>query len=98
MDIEVAKAFKVGVPPQGQDFQGTIIYLHSPEGSVIVNLSKLFRNSDFLAVMKANKSNITGYQEGAGRYGNSEKEVVLEIGAVTPEDIYSLGGVIKSIE
>lgn len=91
-DIEVAKAFKGGVPPQGQGFQGTILSLHPPAGSVIVNLSKLFRDADFLAAMEANKAQITGYHEGAGRYADSQSEVVLEIDAVTPEDIYSLGG------
>lgn len=91
-DIGVAKAFKGGVPPQGQGFQGAILYLHPPKGSVIVNLSMLFRDADFQAAMEANKSNITGYHNGAGRYKGSQDEVVLEIDAVTPEDIYSLGG------
>lgn len=92
LDIELAKAFKGGVPPAGQGFQGTILYLYPPPGRVIVNLSMLFRDASFLDAMESNKSNITGYQEGAGRYRNSQNEVVLEIDAVTPEDIYSLGG------
>jgi hypothetical protein len=92
LDIEVAKAFKGGVPPVGQGFQGTILYLYPPPGSVIVNLSKLFRDAAFLAAMEKNKSCISGYQDGAGRYKNGQSEVVLEIDAVTPEDIYSLGG------
>lgn len=92
LDIEVAKGFKGGVPPEGQGFLGTILYLYPPPGSVIVNLSKLFRDAAFLEAMKKNKQHITGYQDGAGRYENSQSEVVLEIDAVTPEDIYSLGG------
>lgn len=92
LDIEVAKAFKGGVPPEGQGFQGTILYLYPPPGSVIVNLSKLFRDAAFLEAMKKNEQHITGYHDGAGRYENSQSEVVLEIDAVTPEDIYSLGG------
>jgi hypothetical protein len=92
LDIELAKAFKGGVPPAGQGFQGTILYLYPPPGSVVVNLSMLFRNASFLDAMEKNKSSITGYQDGAGRYGNSQSEVVLEIEAVAPEDIYSLGG------
>jgi hypothetical protein len=92
LDIELAKAFKGGVPPAGQGFQGTILYLYPPLGSVIVNLSMLFRNASFLDAIEKNKSSIAGYQDGVGRYGNSQSEVVLEIEAVAPEDIYSLGG------
>jgi hypothetical protein len=92
LDIDVAKAFKGGVPPAGQGFQGTILYLYPPPGSVVVNLSKLFRDAAFLDAMEKNKSCITGYQDGAGRYKDGQSEVVLEIDAVTPEDIYSLGG------
>lgn len=92
LDIEVAKAFKGGVPPEGQGFQGAIIFLYPPQGNVIANLSKLYRDPAFLEAMERNKSNITGYYDGAGRHENSQSEVVLEIDAVTPEDIYSLGG------
>lgn len=89
---EVAKAFKGGVPPDGQGYQGTILYLYPPPGSVIVNLSKLYQNPAFTDAMKQNSADILGYGNGAGRWGNSQSEVVLEIDAVTPEDIYALGG------
>lgn len=92
LDAEVAKAFKGGVPPQGQGFQGTILYLHPPPGSVVVNISKLYCDPAFREAMEINKTNIEGYYEGAGRYKNNQSEVVLEIDTVTPEDIYSLGG------
>lgn len=42
--------------------------------------------------MERNKSAINGYGDGAGRYWDRQSEVVLEIDAVTQEDIYSLGG------
>jgi hypothetical protein len=42
--------------------------------------------------MQRSKATITGYSDGAGRYWDSQSEVVLEIDAVTQEDIYSLGG------
>lgn len=90
--IEVAKAFKGGVPPEGQGYQGTILCLHPPPCSVIVNLSKLYRNPAFTEAIERNRNAINGYSDGAGRWKNSQSEVVLEIDAVTPEDIYSLGG------
>ena len=68
LDIEVAKAFKGGVPPVGQGFQGTILYLFPPAGSVVVNLSTLFRDAAFLDAIERNKSHISGYQDGVGRY------------------------------
>lgn len=98
IDLELAKAFKGGVPPEGQGYQGTILYLHPPPGSVIVNLYRLYSDEDFVDSLEKNKSNITGYSLGAGRYHNSQSEVVLEIHEVTQEDIYSLGGHSSSIE
>lgn len=61
------------------------------EGSRLRPIS-LFRDADFLEAMKENEQRITGYHDGAGRDENSQSEVVLEINAVSPEDIYSLGG------
>lgn len=90
--IEVAKAFKGGVPNSGQGFQGTILYLFPSPGSVIVNLERLYRNPDFVTAMERNSARIGGYSDGAGRWRNSQFEVVLEIDTVTPEDVFSLGG------
>lgn len=92
-DIEVAKGFKSGVPPDGQGYQGVIFCINPPPSSrVIVNLRELYKNPEFCAAMSRNKSAIVGFSEGAGRYWDSQSEVVLEIDAVSQEDIYSLGG------
>ena len=92
LDLEVAKGFKGGVPPDGQGFQGTILSLYPPPGSVIVNLWKLYQDPAFIGSMEKNKAHIAGYHDGSGCYKNIQSEVVLEIDAVTQEDIYSLGG------
>lgn len=42
--------------------------------------------------MEKNKSAIANFPDGAGRYWDSHSEVVLEIDAVSQEEIYSLGG------
>lgn len=92
-DIEIAKAFKSGVPPNGQGYQGVIFCINPPPSSqVIVNLRELYKSPAFCAAMERNKSAITGFSDGAGRYWDSQSEIVLEIDAVTQEDIYSLGG------
>lgn len=92
-DIEVAKAFKSGVPPDGQGYQGVIFCISPPPSSrVIVNLRELYKNPEFCDAMYRNKSTIVAFSDGAGLYWDSQSEVVLEINAVSQENIYSLGG------
>lgn len=96
--LEIAKAFKNGVPPEGQGYQGVILHVHPKPEDVIVNLSKLYQEPAFRDVLEKNKASITGYHEGAGLYANSQIEVVLEIATVTQQDIYSMGGHSSSFE
>ena len=91
-DLEVAMRLKGGVPPEGQGYQGVIFCLLPPPGSVIIDLQALYRDQDFVAALEQNKQSIVGYYDGAGRYGSTQSEVVLEVAAVTQQDIYSLGG------
>lgn len=90
-DAEVAKSFKRGVPPPG-DWQGVILSIKAPPNGVIVNLWQLYRNPQFLDALDRHKASIDGYAEGAGRYRDSQYEIVLEVESVTQADIYSLGG------
>jgi len=92
-DIEIAKEFKNGVPPEGQGYQGVIFCIKPPPtGHVILNLMELYKSPAFCAAMERNKSAINCYADGAGRYWDHQSEIVLEIAAVTQDDIYSLGG------
>jgi hypothetical protein len=90
--IEVAKSFKNGVPPEGQGYQGVILCTSPNQNSVIVNFGELYDEPAFLAAMEQRRNSITGYHDGAGRYGNDQREVVLEIASVTQQEIYSMGG------
>jgi len=92
IDVEVAKAFKGGVPPEGQGYQGVILCVYPQPKSVVVNLHELYQAPEFLAALKQNQAAINGYQDGAGRYSNKQSEVVLEVASVTQQDIYSMGG------
>jgi hypothetical protein len=92
LNLELAKAFKGGVPPEGQGYQGVILCVLPPPGSVIVNLCELYKDSDFTAALEEHKGSIIGFSDGAGRYGNEQSEVVLEVASVAQRDIYSLGG------
>lgn len=92
LNLEVAKEFKGGVPPEGQGYQGVIFFIKPRPDNVILNLGELFRDTIFLDTLAKNNSSIQGYAEGIGRYQGTQSEVVLEIDQVTQEDVYSLGG------
>lgn len=92
VDIEVAKAFKGGVPPEGQGYRGVILNVYPSADNVIVNLRELYKEAEFVAALERHKGAITGYHDGAGRFGNDQNEVVLEVAAVTQQYIYSMGG------
>lgn len=61
----MAKAFKDGVLPEGQGYQGVILCVFPPPSSVIVNLRELYQDPDF-AALEQHKGSITGYHDGAG--------------------------------
>ncbi|MDF1632860.1 hypothetical protein [Mycoplana sp. MJR14] len=86
----IAKTFKGGVPPEG--WQGVIVALKPPAGSIILNLDTLYRSDDFLIALDRERGFITGCADGAGRYGGTQSEVVLEIDSLNSSDIYALGG------
>lgn len=87
--LEAAKVFKGGVTPNGQ---GVIIAVFPPKGSVILNLNELYNDTDFLSALEDQKDHIKRYADGAGRYGNSQCEVVLDLDTGTPGNIVCLGG------
>ncbi|WP_422650095.1 hypothetical protein OJJOAM_004726 [Cupriavidus sp. H18C1] len=80
LSYPVAMTFKNGVPPQGSGYQGVIVAIERPASAqIIVNISRLYKDRDFLAAMEANKASISGYAEGAGRYkgesaGNRDRD------------------------
>ena len=78
VDFETAKSIKNGVPPQGQELTGTIVSITPLWEQVVVNLDALYHDSHFCAVMLANQNQILGYYEGAGKYKNTQRQVVLE--------------------
>lgn len=86
----IAKTFKGGVPPEG--WQGVIFEIMPEPGSVIVNLHALYQASDFRAAMERESSAIDGFWDGAGRYGNTQAEVVLSIENLDRASVHALGG------
>ncbi|KKN85078.1 hypothetical protein LCGC14_0282470 [marine sediment metagenome] len=94
----VARDFNGGVQPKLFGLQGVILAVNPKMGTVILNLSALYQDALFLHSLEHHKDQIVGYDQGAGRYRNLEKEVVLEIDAVSTDDIYSLSGYSSSLE
>lgn len=92
VELKVAQELKNGIPPQGQGYQGVIFYVMPKPENVIVSLRDLYSDPDFTAALEREKGNIDYYHSGAGRHGNDQNEVVLELDSVTQEDVHSLGG------
>ncbi|WP_429950028.1 hypothetical protein ACQYWY_00510 [Comamonas sediminis] len=99
INLPVAMAFKNGVPPQGGIFQGVILMMERPlSDRIILNINRLYKDRNFLNALDENKSSITNYEKGAGRYKNSQQEVVIEMESITKNQIRSLGGYTSNIE
>lgn len=88
--LSTAKDFKEGVPREG--WQGVIFGITPNPDSVILNLSSLFMDDEFLESVEKNEANINNYNEGIGRFGNHELEVILKVDYLSIHDIYALGG------
>lgn len=92
--IDAAKEFKGGVPPLG--YQGVIFCISPNCDSVIVNLARLFSDSGFCAFLEEKKGEVKDFDKGIGRYGGSQKEVVIEIDTLPLGSLYAWGGYTSS--
>lgn len=86
----IAASFKGGVPPAG--FQGVIFALVPDPDQVILNVSRLVGDPDFLAAAQEIAEDVVGFNDGTGRYGTSQQEIVLDLQKVRFDQIYQLGG------
>ncbi len=55
-------------------------------------MRELYKDPAFREALEQNKASISGFHDGAGRYGADQSEIVLEVPSVTQQDIYSMGG------
>ena len=88
--IEVAKAFKGGVPPE--EWRGVILMIAPKPKQVVLNLSTLYQTPEFRRAIEDHKANIKGFHDGIGKYGASQSEVILEVSSVGPDQIWTMGG------
>lgn len=89
-DIAIAKAFKGGVPPA--DLQGVIFKITPPKNSVVLNLAALHADPAFQTAVETHKASIDGYHNGIKRWGDSQREVVIELGNLDQASVHSYGG------
>ncbi len=89
-ELCIAQQFKGGVPPEG--LQGVIFKLTPPQESIVVNLVKVYSEPSFLEACERHRHQVTGFQNGIGKYGSSQHEVVVEIGNLSPEHVLQFGG------
>jgi hypothetical protein len=95
--ITVAKEFKGGVPDR-LSYQALIFAVIPPLGTVVLNFPALFENPEFIAAVNQYRSQITGFGDGIGRYGNSQREVVIELSVLPLNALSFWGGFSSSQE
>ena len=91
-DEAVARDFKGGGPPQRGGYTGVIFRVCPKQENVVINLNRLLRDADFLECIEKWKHSIDGFSVGFGRYGNTQKEVVLELSELPLDSIHAWGG------
>ncbi len=98
VDFAVAKNLKNGVPKAG--IQGVILSKSPISGAykVILNLSTLYADDEFLTQAHDMRGQIAGYEYGIGQFGASQSEVIIETPKISATDIYSLGGYSSDFE
>ncbi|MCE9561954.1 MAG: hypothetical protein K8U57_07855 [Planctomycetes bacterium] len=86
----VAMDFKGGVPAAGT--QGVIFAIKPGTGNVILNINALCKEPAFAEAVEAQKANIKGYEQGHGKYGNKQNEVVIETATIPLDTVHAWGG------
>ncbi|MGG6893676.1 hypothetical protein [Rhizobium sp. BR 315] len=89
--LDVAKNFKGGVV-WGDEDRSIILAIKPPSGSVVANLDRLYGTPEFQRAVATHGPKVDFFHNGAGKYGNTQKEIVLELGSLRSTSIYSYGG------
>lgn len=90
-DLEVSKNFKGGVV-WGDEDRSIILAIQPPSGSVVANIKRLYDDPDFQKAVALHGPKVDYFYNGAGKYGNTQKEIVLELASLSSSSIYSYGG------
>lgn len=99
LDPDVAKGVKGGVPDEwkgGKRWVGVILEHKRKPAEVLVNLDALRVDLNFQRSLS--EAGPDKYAEGIRRYGNSQREVVLDLARVSLKQIWSWGGYSSAVE
>lgn len=91
-DKEFVKKFNNGVPKR--KYQGVIFEISNEykDLEVILNLKELFNDPIFKIECELQKHNITNFDDGIGKYYNSESEIILKVNKLKISQIWAYGG------
>lgn len=89
--VEVAKKFKYGVSTK--DGEQSLILRYSPTANeVILNLKEVYSSPLFHQAVAYYESQIKNINRGIKKYGDSQREIILEVDEVSLSNIHMLGG------
>lgn len=90
IDYEVTAVIHGGVPNVGK--HGFIFGFRPPKEAVIVNLHALYKDTKFKRSCRHYQGRISGYKDGIGKFGATEKEVILEVDSLSVMMVHAIGG------
>ena len=97
-DYKVAQNFyKEGIPLYPYEGINYIIKITNCS-NIILNIESLYSDTAFIKACEKHKKNIKEYSKGIGRFGNTQKEVILDIESVSVDNIYAFWGTSSSKE
>jgi len=97
LSIDVVKIFNAGVPPKGIK-TGVIFHANPSAHNVVVNLSRLYNNTDFLNACFVYRDKIKNYGAGIGAFGNRESEIIIHVKSLPISSVFAFGGYSHSID
>jgi hypothetical protein len=91
LQFDVAQHVKGGIAPKGELVINAIFRVRPSPVQVVLNLHEIYRDPEFHAACERKRSGIVGFGDGIGRYGDSQREVILELPFVELADVEALG-------
>jgi hypothetical protein len=88
-DLSVATRLWGGDPEPDRE---TLIFAIAPgTGNVILNVAALYREPEFIEACERHKNDIWRFELGIGWYGDSQQELILELGQLDTNSVVAIG-------
>jgi hypothetical protein len=89
-DLTVITRLWGGEPEPG--YEALVFALFPHPSSVILNIAALYRDSAFREACDRHRADIWDFDLGIGWYGDSQQEVILEVGRLDAQSVFAIGG------